>query len=178
MFERVRQNKTESAAPRSAPGQPVISLALAGYRQSVAQFKEEADTNGGLPGQLKAGLESLSGLNLDDVRVHRESSGPAQMSAFAYTQGSDIYLGPGQDKYLPHEGWHAVQQKQGRVQPTRQLATGMGLNDQPELEHEADIMGQRAASLDVVQGAMEDETGLEEMADISVGMPEEMELEE
>lgn len=26
-----------------------------------------------------------------------------------------IYIAPGQEKYLPHEAWHVVQQKQERV---------------------------------------------------------------
>jgi hypothetical protein len=38
----------------------------------------------------------------------------------AYTQGQDIYVGRGQNKHLSHEGWHAVQPMQARVQPTIQ----------------------------------------------------------
>ncbi|HAP61901.1 MAG TPA: hypothetical protein DCR93_21180, partial [Cytophagales bacterium] len=34
--------------------------------------------------------------------------------------GTDIHLAPGQQKHLPHEAWHVVQQKQGRVKPTLQ----------------------------------------------------------
>ena len=33
----------------------------------------------GLPDNLKAGVEALSGLSMDDVRVHRNSSQPAQL---------------------------------------------------------------------------------------------------
>lgn len=58
-------------------------------------------------------------------------------------QGQDIHLGPGQEKHLPHEGWHAVQQMQGRVKPTMQ-EKGMSTNDDAELEREADVMGARA----------------------------------
>ncbi|MEL6127089.1 MAG: DUF4157 domain-containing protein, partial [Pseudomonadota bacterium] len=36
----------------------------------------------------------------------------------AYAQGSNIHLGPGQDQHLPHEAWHVVQQRQGRVPTT------------------------------------------------------------
>ncbi|WP_394747657.1 eCIS core domain-containing protein [Spongiimicrobium salis] len=74
----------------------------------------------GLPNHLKTGMENLSGLSLDDVKVHRNSDKPAQLQAHAYTDGTDIHLAPGQDKHLPHEAWHVVQQKQGRVQPTLQ----------------------------------------------------------
>jgi hypothetical protein len=65
----------------------------------------------GLPDQLKAGVETLSGLGMDDVRVHYNSPRPAQLRALAYTQGADIHVGPGQENHLPHEAWHVVQQK-------------------------------------------------------------------
>lgn len=77
----------------------------------------------GLPDQLKSGVEDLSGLSLDNVRVHYNSSKPAQLNALAYAQGTDIHVASGQERHLPHEAWHVVQQAQGRVQPTRQLAT-------------------------------------------------------
>jgi len=95
----------------------------------------------GLPDKLKAGVESLSGHSLDDVKVHYNSAKPAQLQAHAYAQGTDIHLGPGQEKHLPHEAWHVVQQKQGRVRPTKQLKNGHVINDNSSLEGEADIMG-------------------------------------
>jgi len=98
----------------------------------------------GLPDQLKQGVESLSGLSLDDVRVHRNSALPAQLHAHAFAQGSTIHLGPGQDHHLPHEAWHVVQQKQGRVRATTQLKGGIAANTDPALEQEADVMGSRA----------------------------------
>ena len=99
----------------------------------------------GLPDRLRSNVERMSGLSMDDVRVHRNSPRPAALGAFAFTQGSEIHLGPGQDGHLPHEAWHVVQQKQGRVQATVQ-AKGMPINDEPGLEREADLMGERAAS--------------------------------
>src|SRR5437899_1109591 len=44
----------------------------------------------GLPDALKSGVESLSGMSLDNVDVHYNSSEPAQLDALAFTQGSDI----------------------------------------------------------------------------------------
>ena len=38
------------------------------------------------------------------------NSGNPMLSALAYTQGSDIHVGPGQEAALPHEAWHAVPQ--------------------------------------------------------------------
>lgn len=98
----------------------------------------------GLPDALKSGVESLSGLSLDHVEVHHDSARPAQLGANAYAQGSDIHVASGQDRHLPHEAWHVVQQKQGRVQPTLQLRTGVAINDDAGLEKEADNMGRKA----------------------------------
>ena len=97
-----------------------------------------------MPTQLRAGLESLSGVSMDDVAVHYNAAEPAQLSAHAFTKGTDIYLGPGQERHLGHEAWHAVQQKQGRVRPTTDLG-GVEINDSSALEREADRMGARAA---------------------------------
>lgn len=77
--------------------------------------------NTGLPDNLKAGIESLSGIAMDDVKVHYNSDRPAQLQAHAYAQGIDIHVAPGQEQHLPHEAWHVVQQKQGRVRPTFQM---------------------------------------------------------
>ncbi|MDF3126601.1 DUF4157 domain-containing protein [Rheinheimera sp. 1928-s] len=100
--------------------------------------------NTGLPNQLKAGIESLSGMSMDHVKVHYNSAQPAQLNAHAYAQGSNIHLAPGQEKHLPHEAWHVVQQAQGRVKPTMQMKTGVPVNDDAGLEKEADVMGSRA----------------------------------
>lgn len=97
----------------------------------------------GLPDELKHGIEALSGIDISDVRVHHNSSKPAQLNAAAYTQGTDVHVAPGQEHHLPHEAWHAVQQKQGRVRATGSIA-GKPLNDNLELEREADKMGAQA----------------------------------
>lgn len=98
----------------------------------------------GLPDALKAGVEELSGVSMDNVRVHYNSPQPAQLQAHAYAQGADIHLGPGQERHLPHEAWHVVQQAQGRVRPTMQLQGKVSVNDDQGLEREADLMGARA----------------------------------
>lgn len=107
----------------------------------TAQLKEN---NTGMPDQLKSGVEQLSGLSMSDVKVHYNSSQPAQLNALAYAQGTDIHIAPGQEQHLPHEAWHVAQQKQGRVQATTQMKTGTPVNDDPGLEREADIMGAQA----------------------------------
>ncbi|HEY5710415.1 MAG TPA: DUF4157 domain-containing protein [Allosphingosinicella sp.] len=99
---------------------------------------------GGLPDNLKAGVENLSGMSLDGVKVHYNSSRPAELNALAYAQGRDIHVGPGQEHHLPHETWHIVQQAQGRVKPTMQMKEGVSVNDDQGLEREADVMGAKA----------------------------------
>jgi hypothetical protein len=100
----------------------------------------------GMPDNLKSGVENLSGMDMSDVKVHYNSGKPAQLSALAYAQGNDIHVGPGQEKHLPHEAWHVVQQRQGRVQPTMQMKESVPVNDDPGLEHEADVMGSKAVN--------------------------------
>lgn len=99
----------------------------------------------GMPDNLKAGIEELSGFAMDDVRVHYNSDKPATVQALAYTQGTDIHVAPGQEQHLPHEAWHVAQQMAGRVEPTTEVG-GLPVNDNPALEHEADVMGAKANS--------------------------------
>lgn len=110
-------------------------------RNSVPATQENRT---GLPDQLKAGIESLSGASLDRVRVHYNSPRPAQLQAHAFAQGHDIHVAPGQEKHLPHEVWHVAQQAQGRVKSTMGLKGGVSVNDDGALENEATIMGAKA----------------------------------
>jgi hypothetical protein len=84
---------------------------------------------------------------MDDVKVHFNSSKPAQLNAHAYAQGRDIHLASGQERHLPHEAWHVVQQKQGRVKPTMQMKGTVNINDEAGLEKEADVMGHKSMQL-------------------------------
>ncbi|NEQ62449.1 MAG: DUF4157 domain-containing protein, partial [Moorea sp. SIO4A1] len=118
------------------------------YGDSMRASRSKKENKTGLPDRLKAGIENLSGYSMDDVRVHYNSSKPAQLQALAYAQGTDIHVGPGQEMHLPHEAWHVVQQMQGRVKPTWQV-NGMSINREMGLEHEADLMG--SVSLTMVE---------------------------
>lgn len=117
-----------------------------GLQMKADTVFQQKPNNTGLPDNLKAGVESLSGFSMDDVKVHYNSSQPATVQALAYTQGTDIHVAPGQEKHLPHEAWHVAQQLAGRVEPTTEVG-GMPVNDNIGLEHEADVMGARANSL-------------------------------
>ena len=111
--------------------------------QGKFETPEQKRNETGISDNLKAGIEDLSGFAMDDVRVHYNSPEPATVQALAYTQGTDIYVAPGQEQHLPHEAWHVAQQMAGRVEPTTEVS-GLPVNDCIELEHEADVMGARA----------------------------------
>ncbi len=112
--------------------------------------------NSGLPGGLQSNLEAASGMDMSDVRVHSNSSEPGRVGAHAFTQGTDIHMAPGQSQHLPHEAWHVVQQKQGRVAPgTTQAKGGATINEDAGLEAEADRMGALVANGNVTSAAQE-----------------------
>ena len=112
--------------------------------QPVSQLSKDIHS---LPDNVKQGVESLSGISMDDVKVHYNSAKPAQLNAHAYAQGTDIHIASGQEKHLPHEAWHVVQQKQGRVRPTTMMKAKVPINDDAGLEKEADVMGARALQM-------------------------------
>lgn len=132
----------EGAANMKPMGlQDVMKARSESFNKAAAQRKAN---NTGLPDNLKSGIENLSGYSMDDVNVHYNSPKPAQLQAHAYAQGSDIHLGAGQEKHLPHEAWHVVQQKQGRVKPNMQMKGQVNVNDDARLEKEADVLGGKA----------------------------------
>jgi Domain of unknown function (DUF4157)/DNA/RNA non-specific endonuclease len=147
--------KSDSKGNQSAIqfGHPMQLMANSSQRivqlRSMQQLADQTTVqrqvnNTGLPDNLKSGIENLSGYSMNDVKVHYNSDKPAQLNAHAYAQGTNIHLASGQEKHLPHEAWHVVQQKQGRVQPTRQLKGKVAINDDAGLEREADVMGEKA----------------------------------
>jgi hypothetical protein len=120
------------------------SLPAAASDASAATVPDGGPGHAGLPDHLRSGIENLSGQPMDHVRVHFNSPRPMRLNAQAYAQGSDIYLGPGQQRHLPHEAWHVVQQMQGRVRPTLRIG-GAEINDDAALEREAEAMGRSAS---------------------------------
>ncbi|ACK70172.1 hypothetical protein PCC7424_1737 [Gloeothece citriformis PCC 7424] len=137
--EKADESVTQTVSPEAE--------AMKTENEAVIQEKSEKQPNlTGLPDELKAGVENLSGYSLDDVRVHYNSPKPAQLQALAYTQGREIHVAPGQEEHLPHEAWHVVQQMQGRVKPTMQMK-GVQINDDEGFEREADIMGCNASKI-------------------------------
>ena len=156
--QRQGADEEETLQPKALPAQRVgkgdeedplqghftAGEAVGGETHSSSPLSVAASPNRtGLPDPLKAGIEALSGISMGGVRVHYNSDKPAQLSALAFAQGSDIHVAPGQERHLPHEAWHVVQQAQGRVKPTFQMK-GAPVNDDPGLEREADAMGDAA----------------------------------
>jgi hypothetical protein len=146
--EMVRQTQAVVVQAKAKAGRSK-SPAVSDARTSARPAAAHAPAAGALPEGLRRVMEAMSGLSLADVVVHRNSAEPARLGALAYTRGSDIHLGPGEESHLPHEAWHAVQQKQGRVQPTMQMVRGISINEDAGLESEADLMGQRAMGLPI-----------------------------
>jgi hypothetical protein len=134
--------KPRSSGPPAGAGGLLDLQRSAGNRVTAALVKR----SGALPPELQAGIETLSGVPVGDVRVHRGSAEPAKVNAHAYAAGDDIHLASGQDRHLAHEAWHVVQQRQGRVRETGRVA-GRALNDDPALEAEASRMGEQAERL-------------------------------
>jgi Domain of unknown function (DUF4157) len=144
VLRRSRGFELPKTAPTSEPGASPNQQLAARFSLVHIPIDRQKENRTGLPDTLKADIESLSGMSLDDVKVHYRSPKPAQIQALAYTQGTEIHVGPGQEEHLPHEAWHVVQQKQGRVRPTFQ-AKGMAINDDQELEREASEHGEQPA---------------------------------
>lgn len=148
MIETVqRQEIPEEEEPLQGKMADIVQRQEMSEEEEPAQMKRENNTR--MPDNLKAGVENLSGIDMSDVRVHYNSDKPAEVGALAYTQGANIHVAPGQERHLPHEAWHVVQQKQRRVQATTQMK-GLGINDDPSLEHEADMMGAKTAQLNAL----------------------------
>ena len=128
-------------------GQPGTGNSMGQEKEAIVQQAAVSNTGHvGLPNSIRTTMESMSGYPLDDVHLHYNSSAPQRMNALAYAQGTDIYVGPGHEEHVPHEAWHVVQQKQGRV-PATSYANGALINESPALENEADEMGAMAIQM-------------------------------
>ncbi|MCC5667909.1 DUF4157 domain-containing protein [Nostoc sp. CHAB 5784] len=134
------QQKNTLASVQSGEGEPIQRHKMSGVsNESIGASEKHKENKTGLPNHLKTAAENYSGYSLDDVKVHYNSPKPAQLQAYAYAQGTNIYVAPGRERDLRHEVGHVIQQKQGRVKPTIQ-AKGMAINDDLGLEKEADAM--------------------------------------
>jgi len=145
--EELLQGKFLTVQNKSVEEEELLQAKFDPVQKKNSPEQSRKGNNTGLPDNLKSGIENLSGYSLDDVNVNYNSDKPAQLNAHAYAQGTDIHLASGQEKHLPHEAWHVVQQKQGRVKPTMQMKGKVNVNDDAGLEKEADLMGAKALQM-------------------------------
>lgn len=120
--------------------------------EAIAQRKLQEMANNSPQDQKAAQLQSIAnnrsaqsiqkqGLEEEELlQGEFESDKPAQLQAHFYAQGTDIHLGLGQEKHLPHQAWHMIQQKQSNIQPTMQINDGVNVNDNIGLEKETQVM--------------------------------------
>jgi len=141
------QEQADAKGNKIAPQDLLQGKFTHAVTQKKAKPSGSSATKTALPSQLKSGVEQLSGQSMDDVQVTYNSDQPAQLSAHAFAQGTDIHIAPKQEKHLPHEAWHVAQQKQGRVKATTQMKGKVPVNDDGSLEREADVMGAKALRL-------------------------------
>jgi len=127
MIETVqRQEVPEEEKP--IQGKMIGTIQRQEIPEEEESFQIKRGNSTGMPDNLKAGVESLSGIDMSDVRVHYNSLKPAEVGALAYTQGTDTHVAPGQERHLPHEAWHVVQQTgkiKRRVEPQSKTSNVM-----------------------------------------------------
>lgn len=127
-----------------------MQMKKGGHNTRQQKSNQVQENKTGIPDEIKANMENALGTDFSDVRIHPNSGKAAEVSALAYTQGSDVHFAPGQFKpestvgqqLLGHELAHVVQQRQGRVEPTGEVA-GLPVNDSPDLENEADRLAEK-----------------------------------
>lgn len=154
---------------KDSPGKTALTDSLSGaiqLKRAPVQRKASPDgstnahqspmqtpTHGGsaLEPGLQRDMESSFGTDFSSVRVHQDGAAES-VGARAFARGEAIYVAAGE--YHPssqssrgligHELAHVVQQRAGRVASPQGFG-GLGIHDDPQLEAEADIAGERAA---------------------------------
>ena len=133
------QPAQELAPQKLGPSSGISNQAMLSMLESQDTPTAPRSASGGTPlgKAMQAKIERQFGLPMGDVRIHHNSDEPAKFDAGAYTYGSDIFLGPGQEDTLEHELTHVAQQKKGLVQPEK-IEHGIFVNCDSELERCAD----------------------------------------
>ncbi len=110
------------------------------------------------PGNYMTQMQSAFDTDFSDVNIHEDSKTASDLGALAFTQGNNVHFAPGQFKpdtqsgkeLIGHELTHVVQQREGKVQTTKQIGK-FNINDNSGLEKQADTMGAKAARYTPVQ---------------------------
>lgn len=144
-YRRLMQNQSNCTCNQKDPeGSTPFNFEGVGNQEMInalfgnrCEDKDDFNKSESLTEKLINSVEAASGGSMEDTSGHFNSDRPEKIGALAYTQGRHIYVGKGQEKYLPHEMWHAAQQKQGRI-GTNETIMGFAANSDPKLEAEAD----------------------------------------
>ena len=134
--------------PIQAKQRPVQAKQKPVQRNSGGSTTKQSESS---VAQVKANVSQLMGTDVTNAQVNFNSSKPAQFKAEGVAQGNQVDLAPGKSQHLGHELVHVAQQKQGRVQPTVQGNNGVGINNDPKLEKEADEVGAKAQTISPTQ---------------------------
>ena len=114
--------------------------------ETESKNTENNENQTGVPDELKAKIETQTGVSLDSVKVIYNSSLPEKHKALAFSKGDEVHIGPGQEEHLAHELMHFVQKLKGQVKKTGE-SNGEAINDDPVLENEADSLGAKAENM-------------------------------
>jgi hypothetical protein len=114
---------------------------------AVVGDASEADTTA-----ILQQMGEVIGADFSSVTIHVNSARATALGALAFCEGESLYFAPGQYnpgspmglQLIGHELAHVVQQRNGRVRPTT-ARDGTAINDDLDLEAEADRMGLHAA---------------------------------
>ncbi len=127
--------------------------------EQATQMKSASEKSG-MPQDVQGQMEGYFKTDFSDVNIHENSSQASKMGALAYTQGNDVHFAQGKfdassqsgKQLLGHELSHVVQQRAGNVKPNTSVG-GMAVNNDAQLEAQADSQGAAAASFSASQGA-------------------------
>ena len=148
----IQRDAAQEEEEAQASGQAKLMTSGSDPVQRQAMSFGTTGSGESMPKTVRAKMEQSFGSSFGDVKIHQNSMQAKAVGALAYTQGNQIHFAPGQynpkslsgQALLGHELTHVVQQRAGRV-PVPAQSKGAPINADPSLEHEADVMGARAA---------------------------------
>lgn len=149
-FSRQPDKRTRNAGQRNRMNRAVDPV-------QAKTTKKKKKKNGALTDVVQQKMENAFGEDFSSVNIKTNSSEAKDMGALAFTQGENVHFAPGQfdtnstkgQELIGHELTHVVQQREGRAQKKKQAKPqneGQQINDDPQLEAEADEMGKRAVT--------------------------------
>ncbi len=125
---------------------------------SFNSIPNQMKKNESLPEDLQENMENSFGQDFTNVNIQKNSQEAVDLNARAFTKGDSVHFAPGEfnpnsekgKNLVGHEFAHVTQQRSGVVKPTSVMGKGLILNDDKELEREADIFGEKAVNGELV----------------------------